>query len=79
VLEPVLGVDVLARSREAAPSAVFLQAGEQDIRPSPEDTQEAFAATSDPKKLQMHPTEHDLNAQAKADACTWLIERLGAQ
>jgi hypothetical protein len=79
VLEPVLGVDVLARSREAAPSAVFLQAGEQDTRPSPEDTQEAFAATSDPKKLQMYPTEHDLNAQARADARTWLIERLGAQ
>jgi hypothetical protein len=34
---------------------------------------------SDPKKLQMYPTEHDLNAQAKADAHTWLIERLGAQ
>jgi hypothetical protein len=79
VLEPVLGVDVLARSREAAPSAVFLQAGEQDTLPSPENTQEAFAATSDPKKLQMYPTEHDLNAQAKADARTWLIERLVAQ
>lgn len=79
MLEPVLGVDVLARSREAAPSAVFLQAGEQDTRPSPEDTHEALAATSDPKTLQMYPTEHDLNAQAKTDARAWLIERLGAQ
>ena len=62
----------------AAPSAVFLQAGELDTRPSPDDTQEAFAAASDPKKMQMYDTEHDLNPQAKADARAWLLERLGA-
>jgi hypothetical protein len=27
----------------------------------------------------MYPTEHDLNAQAKADARAWLIKRLDAQ
>jgi hypothetical protein len=75
-MQPIDAVNYLPH---AAPSAVFLQAGEQDTRPSPEDTQEAFAATSDPKKLQMYPTEHDLNDQARADARAWLIERLAAQ
>jgi hypothetical protein len=72
VLEPVLGVDVLARSREAAPSAVFLQAGEQDVRPSPEDTQEAFAATSDPKKLQVYPTDRARPERAGQSRCARL-------
>ena len=74
-MQPIDAVNYLPHT---PPSAVFLQAGEQDTRPSPEDTQEAVAATSDPKKLQMYPTEHDLNAQAKADARAWLTEQLGA-
>jgi predicted esterase len=76
--EAMQPIDAINYLPHAAPSAVFMQAGEQDTRPSPEDTQEAFAATSDPKKLQMYDTEHDLNAQAKADARAWLIEQLGA-
>jgi predicted esterase len=74
-MRPVDAIDYLPH---AAPSAVFLQAGEQDTRPSPDDTREAFAATSDPKKLQLYDTGHELNAQAKADARAWLVERLGA-
>ena len=74
-MQPIDAVEYLPH---AAPSAVFLQAGELDTRPSPEDTQEAFAAASDPKKLQLYDTEHELNAQAKADARAWLLERLGA-
>ena len=76
--EAMQPIDAINFLPHAAPSAVFMQAGEQDTRPSPEDTQEAFAATSDPKKLQMYDTDHDLNAQAKADARAWLIEQLGA-
>ena len=76
--EAMQPIDAINYLPHAAPSAVFMQAGEQDTRPSPEDTQEAFAATSDPKKLQMYDTEHDLNAQAKADARAWLIEQLSA-
>ena len=75
--EAMQPIDAITYLPHAAPSAVFLQAGELDTRPSPSDTQEAFAATSDPKKLQLYDTEHDLNAQAKADARAWLLERLG--
>ena len=76
--EAMQPIDAINYLPHAAPSAVFMQAGEQDTRPSPEDTQDAFAATSDPKKLQMYDAEHELNAQAKADARAWLIEQLGA-
>lgn len=74
-MQPIDAVNYLPH---AAPSAVFLQAGELDTRPSPEDTQEAFAATSDPKKLQMYDAVHELNAQAKADARAWLLDQLEA-
>jgi hypothetical protein len=76
--EAMQPIDALNYLPHAAPSGVFLQAGELDTRPSPDDTQEAFAAASDPKKLQMYDTEHDLNPQAKADARAWIIEQLGA-
>ena len=71
-------IDAINYLPHAAPSAVFLQAGELDTRPSPENTQEAFAATSDPKRLEMYDTGHELNAQAKADARAWLLDQLGA-
>jgi hypothetical protein len=71
-------IDAITYLPHAAPSAVFLQAGELDTRPSPEDTREAFAVTSDPKKLQMYDAVHELNAQAKADARAWLLGRLDA-
>ena len=74
-MQPIDSINYLPH---AAPGAVYLMAGEQDTRPSPEDTQEAFAATSDPKQMKMYDAEHDLNAQAKADARAWLIERLAA-
>jgi hypothetical protein len=74
-MQPIDAVNYLPH---AAPSAVFLQAGELDTRPSPKDTEEAFAATSDPKKLEMYDAEHELNAQAKADARGWLLEQLSA-
>jgi hypothetical protein len=76
--EAMQPIDAINYLPHAAPSAVFLQAGQLDTRPSSEDTQEAFAAASDPKKLQMYDAEHDLNAQAKADARAWLLEQLGA-
>jgi hypothetical protein len=75
--EAMQSIDAINYLPHAAPRAVFLQAGKLDTRPSPEDTQEAFAATSDPK-LQMYDTEHELNARAKADARAWLLDRLGA-
>jgi dienelactone hydrolase len=74
-LEPIDAVNYLPH---AAPSALFLQAGQEDTRPSPEDTQEAFAAASSPKRLEMYPTEHDLNDDARAEARAWLAQRLGA-
>ena len=76
--EAMKPIDAINYLPHAAPSAVFLQAGELDTRPSPEDTQEAFAATSDPKKLETYDTEHELNDQAKADARAWLLDQLGA-
>jgi hypothetical protein len=75
--EAMQPIDAINYLPHAAPSAVFFQAGELDTRPSPEDTQEAFAATSGPKKLQMYDAEHDLNPQAKADARAWLLQQLG--
>jgi len=74
-MQPIDAVNYLP---DAAPSAVFLQAGDLDTRPSPEDTQEAFAATSDPKRLKTYDAVHELNAQAKSDARAWILERLGA-
>ena len=38
-MQPIDAINYLSH---AAPGAVFLQAGELDTRPSPEDTQEAF-------------------------------------
>jgi hypothetical protein len=76
--EAMRPIDAINYLPHAAPSAVFLQAGELDTRPSPKDAQEAFAAASDPKKLEMYHAEHELNAQAKTDARGWLLERLGA-
>jgi hypothetical protein len=76
--EAMQPIDAMNYLPHAAPSAVFLQAGELDTRPSPEDTQEAFAATSDPKKLETYDAEHELNEQAKADARAWLLDQLGA-
>jgi dienelactone hydrolase len=75
-MEPIDAVRYLPH---AAPSALLLQAGEQDTRPSPKDTQEAFQAASSPKKLQLYPTEHELNDQARADMRAWLAQRLGVQ
>jgi cephalosporin-C deacetylase-like acetyl esterase len=74
-MQPIDAVNYLPH---AAPSALFLQAGEQDTRPSPADTHEAFDAASQPKKLEMYPTEHDLNDDARANARAWLLDRLGA-
>jgi hypothetical protein len=74
-MQPIDAVNYLPH---AAPSALFLQAGEQDTRPNPKDTQEAFETASSPKKLQLYPTEHDLDDQARADMRAWLVQRLGA-
>jgi hypothetical protein len=74
-MQPIDAVNYLPH---AAPSALFLQAGEQDTRPSPKDTQEAFETASSPKKLQLYPTEHDLDDQARAEMRAWLVQRLGA-
>jgi hypothetical protein len=71
-------IDAINYLPHAAPSVVFLQAGELDTRPSPEDTREAFTAASDPKKLETYDAEHELNEQAKADARAWLLDQLGA-
>jgi dienelactone hydrolase len=73
-MQPIDAVNYLPH---AAPSAVLLQAGEQDTRPSPADTREAFDAASAPKTLKMYPTEHDLNDEARVDARAWLAARLG--
>jgi len=73
-MEPIDAVEYLPH---AAPSALLMQAGEQDTRPSPADTREAFDAASQPKTLKMYPTEHELNDQARADARAWLAQRLG--
>ena len=75
-MEPIDAVNYLPH---AAPSALFLQAGAQDTRPSPKDTREAFEAASSPKKLQLYPTEHELDDQARADMRAWLAQRLGVQ
>jgi cephalosporin-C deacetylase-like acetyl esterase len=75
-MQPIDAVNYLPH---AAPSALFLQAGAKDTRPSPADTHEAFDAASSPKKLALYPTEHELNDQARADMRAWLAHRLGVQ
>ena len=74
-MQPIDAVEYLPH---VAPSTIYLMFGGQDTRPSPADAREAFAATSDPKKLGTYDAEHDLNDRARADARAWLAERLGA-
>jgi dienelactone hydrolase len=70
-------IDAVNYLPHAAPNAVFLQFGEEDTRPGPEDGQEAAEATSDPKQAEWYPAGHELDDQALADRQQWLAERLG--
>jgi dienelactone hydrolase len=75
--EAMQSIDAVNYLPHAAPNALFLQFGEQDTRPSPEDGQEAVKAASDPKQAEWYPAGHELDDQACADRQQWLAERLG--
>jgi dienelactone hydrolase len=76
--EAMKPIDAVEYLPHAAPSSLFLMFGRQDMRPSPAEGREAFAAASSPKKIGWYDAEHELNDQARADARAWLAQRLGA-
>lgn len=70
-------VDTVNYLPHAAPSALFLQFGNEDTRPSPEDGKEAVAVASSPRKAEWYDGGHELNEQAEMDAADWIAARLG--
>ena len=72
VIEPYDAVNYLG---DVAPNALYLQFGEQDTAPSPEQGQEMMDVASEPKELHLYDAGHELNDEAKADRANWLAER----
>jgi dienelactone hydrolase len=74
-MEPIDAVNYLPH---VAPNALFLQFGNQDTRPSPEQAREVQAAASSPKQAKSYDGGHELNDQAEKERDDWLADRLGA-
>ena len=72
VIEPYDAVNYLG---DVAPNALYLQFGEQDTAPSPEQGQEMMDAASEPKEMHLYDAGHELNDEAKADRANWLARR----
>lgn len=72
VIEPYDAVNYLG---DVAPNALYLQFGEQDTAPSPEQGQEMMDAASEPKEMHLYDAGHELNDEAKADRANWLAQR----
>lgn len=72
VIEPYDAVNYLG---DVAPNALYLQFGEQDTAPSPEQGQEMMDVASEPKELHLYDAGHELNDEAKADRANWLAAR----
>jgi len=71
-------IDALSYLPHVAPNALFLQFGNEDTRPSPEQGREVEAAASSPKQAKWYDGGHELNDEAKRERDDWLAERLGA-
>jgi predicted esterase len=74
VMKPI---DALNYLPHVAPNALLLQFGNEDTRPSPEQTREVQAAASSPKQAKWYDGGHELNDQAEKERDDWLGERLG--
>ena len=72
VIEPYDAVNYLG---DVAPNALYLQFGEQDTAPSPEQGQEMMDVASEPKEMHLYDAGHELNDDAKADRANWLAQR----
>jgi dienelactone hydrolase len=72
VIEPYDAVNYLG---DVAPNALYLQFGEQDTAPSPEQGQEMMDVASEPKEMHLYDAGHELNDEAKADRANWLAQR----
>ena len=74
-MKPIDAVNYLSH---VAPNALFLQFGNEDTRPSPEQGREVQAAASSPKQAKWYDGGHELNDRAEKERDDWLAERLGA-
>jgi dienelactone hydrolase len=72
VIEPYDAVNYLG---DVVPNALYLQFGEQDTAPSPEQGREMMDAASEPKEMHLYDAGHELNDEAKADRANWLAQR----
>ena len=61
----------------AAPTALFFQAGRFDTAVLPADTQTLYDAASAPKEIRWYETGHGLNQQAMMDRHDWLHQQIG--
>jgi dienelactone hydrolase len=61
----------------AAPAALFFQAGRFDTAVLPADTQTLYDAASAPKEIRWYETGHGLNQQAMMDRHDWLHQKIG--
>ena len=75
--EAMKPIDAVNYLPHVAPNALFLQFGNEDTRPSPEQGREAQAAASSPKQAKWYDGGHELNDQAEKERDDWLAERLG--
>lgn len=60
----------------AAPAVVFLQYATQEKFITPERAREYAAVVSEPKKFKLYDAPHALNAEARADRISFLIDQL---
>ena len=61
---------------QAAPAFVFLQYGSQEKFLNAERATQYAAIVSEPKRLKIYDAEHALNAEARRDRITFLVEQL---
>jgi hypothetical protein len=68
--EAMKPIDAVNYLPHVAPNALFLQFGNEDTRPSPEQADEVEAAASSPKQAKPYDGGHELNDQALAERTT---------
>jgi dienelactone hydrolase len=62
---------------KASPAAVFFQFAEADQYVPVYKTDALFKAAGEPKRVELYPGGHELDAKARRDRLTWLREELG--
>jgi uncharacterized protein len=73
--EPLAGMHYV---RQAASSALYIQAGRLDEAPAPNESRQLFVTASEPKKLQLYDAGHELDEHARSDRAAWLAQRFTA-